>query len=197
MVMYSSQAAWTLLVVALILPLAYGDGVLDIAGTPVVTGTDYKILPVNGGGLSLKMRNNSCPMYVTYNNNDDGLPVIFTPYEYVKAIAEDVDLEVQFSAATICVQSTRWRIKSDSEVNKDFIYTGGSSSSSSVDLDYFRISKSEGDGSNVYEFSYCPSVCSTCRPACGSLGIYTDEDGDQWLVKDSEIDPLKVQFQRA
>ncbi|GLJ32620.1 hypothetical protein SUGI_0656170 [Cryptomeria japonica] len=204
MVMNSSQAAWALLVVAAILPFAHGgsgDSVLDVLGRPVVTGTEYTILPVNGGGLRLKWRNNSCPLNVVYNDNQESLPVIFTPYIYVKVITEDADLKVEFSAVTVCAQSTRWRLRRDSELEKTLIYAGNSSSSASssfpFDLAYFRIIKSEGDDGNVYELSFCPHVCSTCKIACGSLGIYTDEDGNQWLVKESDINPLKVQFKRA
>ena len=34
------------LVVVVIQPLAYGDGVLDIVGTTMVTSTEYTILPI-------------------------------------------------------------------------------------------------------------------------------------------------------
>jgi hypothetical protein len=147
-------------------------------------------------GLRLRMRNNSYPMYVVYNDSEESLPAVFTPYVYVKAISEDIDLKVEFSAITICAESTRWRLGSDSELHKTLIYAGSSSSSSSVDFAYFKIGKSEGNDSNVYELYFCPTFRES-KPACGSLGVYTDQDGNQWLVKDSEINPLKVQFQRA
>ncbi|KAH9323509.1 hypothetical protein KI387_018148, partial [Taxus chinensis] len=164
-----------LVVVGAILPLAYGDVVLDVAEHPLVSGTEYHILPVNGGGLGLKMReNNSCPMYVDYNNKQQGLPVVFTPYKFVKPIVEAADLKVQVSAATVCAQSTRWRMKFDNRLNKYFVYAGSASSSSKRDLDYFRILESEIYG-NVYVLSFCPSVCDNCRPVCGLLGTYTDK----------------------
>ncbi|KAH9323510.1 hypothetical protein KI387_018149, partial [Taxus chinensis] len=85
-------------VVGAIFQFAYGDVVLDVAEHPLVSGTEYHILPVNGGGLGLKMReNNSCPMYVDYNNKQQGLPVVFTPYKFVKAIAEGADFKVEVS----------------------------------------------------------------------------------------------------
>ena len=37
---------FVLLVVVAIQPLAYGDGVLDIVGTTMVTSTKYTILPI-------------------------------------------------------------------------------------------------------------------------------------------------------
>ncbi|GLJ32621.1 hypothetical protein SUGI_0656180 [Cryptomeria japonica] len=111
--MYSSLVAWALLVMAAILPFSYGgsgDGVLDILGRPVITGTEYTILPVNGGGLRLNTRNNSCPLYVVYNDNEESLPMVFTPFVNVKLITEEADLKVEFSAVTVCAQSTRWRL---------------------------------------------------------------------------------------
>ncbi|KAH9293258.1 hypothetical protein KI387_041539, partial [Taxus chinensis] len=171
-------------VAGVILPLAYGEVVIDIAEQSLEAGSEYHIVPYSGGGLGLKMRqNNSCPMYVDYNNKEQGLPVVFTPYKSDKQIEVAADFMVHVSGATGCApQSTRWRMKLDDKLNKYFVYAGNStnSSSSTTDLDYFRILESEIYG-NVYVLSFCPSVCDNCRPVCGLLGIYTDKAINQWL----------------
>ncbi|KAH9289688.1 hypothetical protein KI387_033805 [Taxus chinensis] len=184
-----------LVVLAIIGPFAAnGDAVLDTDGEALNSGSEYFILPVNGGGLRLQMRNNTCPMYVNYEKDNDGLPVVFTPYLSGTVIEENADLTVVTSAFTICIQSTRWVIATDSDLNKRFIATGGDSSSSSIDLNYFKIVKSD----NYYQLVFCPTVCDTCRPACGSLATYSDEDGNEWLVVDQDDSlPFQVQFKKA
>uniref|UniRef100_A0A0D6QZE1 Uncharacterized protein n=1 Tax=Araucaria cunninghamii TaxID=56994 RepID=A0A0D6QZE1_ARACU len=194
-------ATWALLTILVVstnfVPfVAAQDAVLDIDGRPLSSGNKYYISPVTGGGVGLRMRNNTCPMYVVYTKN--GLPAVFTPYSSGRGgvIKEGADLKVETSAVTVCVQSTRWRVHRDSKLDKYFVYTGDdSSSSSSIDLDYFRFDKSEsGDD---YVMVYCPSVCEFCRPYCGTLGSYSDEHGNGWLVIGEQANALKVQFRKA
>ncbi|KAI3748565.1 hypothetical protein L6452_11725 [Arctium lappa] len=94
------------------------DPVRDIDGDLVRSGTDYYILPVfrgMGGGLTLApTRNESCPLDVVQEPQevDNGLPLTFTPIDPKKGvIRESTDLNIIFSASSICIQSNVWNLQ--------------------------------------------------------------------------------------
>ncbi|CAK9179131.1 unnamed protein product, partial [Ilex paraguariensis] len=93
------------------------EPILDIAGKKLRSGVDYYILPVfrgMDGGLTLGSHGNDpCPLDVVQQHHevDNGLPLTFSPVNHKKGvIRESTDLNIKFSAATICVQSTVWKI---------------------------------------------------------------------------------------
>ncbi|KAF3946868.1 hypothetical protein CMV_026912 [Castanea mollissima] len=105
--------------------------VLDSAGRPLQRGVEYYINPAitdSGGRFTLIDRNDSCPFYVGQENVSglEGFPVIFTPFvEGETVIRENRDFRVVFSAATICVQSTAWKLgETDPETKRRLIVTG-------------------------------------------------------------------------
>ncbi|KAE8688342.1 putative Kunitz family trypsin and protease inhibitor protein [Hibiscus syriacus] len=55
----------------------------------------------------------------------------------------------------------------------------------------FKIERFEDD----YKLAFCPGVCDTCRPVCGDLGVFIDDDGIRRLVLADE--PLKQNVQRG
>ncbi|XP_050252955.1 kunitz type trypsin inhibitor 104-like [Quercus robur] len=173
--------------------------VLDSAGRPLQRGVEYYINPAitdSGGRFTLIDRNGSCPLYVGQENGSglEGLPVIFTPFvEGETVIRENRDFRVAFSAATICVQSTAWKLgEKDPESNRRLIVTGEDQSSQRT-ANYFRIEKASVGG-DIYQISWCPTdVCPTCRFDCGTAGNLV-ENGKRLLALDGNVIP--VTFER-
>ncbi|XP_063937420.1 alpha-amylase/subtilisin inhibitor [Daucus carota subsp. sativus] len=108
--------------------LGPGDfqAVLDVDGQELQVAAKYYILPAapgggnGGGGLGLASRDRRCPFYVMQESHEqsNGLPVRFLPVNY-KADANvslSSDLNIVFHAATICVQSTGWKVGSVDEI---------------------------------------------------------------------------------
>ncbi|XP_059443999.1 kunitz type trypsin inhibitor 111-like [Corylus avellana] len=172
--------------------------VLDSAGSPLEAGVEYYINPAitdNGGRFTLINRN-GCPFNVGQENVSglEGLPVIFTPFlEGETVIREDRDFKIVFSAATICVQSTAWKVgETDAASGRRLIVTGESQSKLATD-NYFRIVKAQV-GDNIYNISWCPTdVCPTCKFNCGTAGGL-DENGKILLALDGNV--LPVTFER-
>uniref|UniRef100_A0A2N9F5V6 Uncharacterized protein n=1 Tax=Fagus sylvatica TaxID=28930 RepID=A0A2N9F5V6_FAGSY len=106
---------------------------LDLAGEKLRTGVDYYILPVirgRGGGLTLaSTRNKTCPLDVVQEQHEisNGLPLTFSSVNPKKGVVRvSTDLNIKFSAATICVQSTVWKLdKFDESTRQWFVTTGG------------------------------------------------------------------------
>jgi hypothetical protein len=174
--------------------------VVDSAGAPLEAGVEYYINPAitdNGGRFTLIDRNGSCPFYVGQENVSglEGFPVIFTPFlEGETVIRENRDFKVVFSAATICVQSTAWKLgETDAESGRRLIVTGESQNQQRPASNYFRIVKTE-EGDNIYNISWCPTdVCPTCRFICGTAGGLI-ENGKRLLALDGSV--LPVVFER-
>ncbi|CAN4087887.1 unnamed protein product [Withania somnifera] len=116
--------------------------VVDIAGKIIRTGIDYYILPVvrgRGGGLTLDKQ----------HEINRGLPLTFTPYNPKKGvIRESTDLNIIFSANSICVQTTLWKLDDfDETTGKYFITIGGNEGNPSRETisNWFKIEKFERD----------------------------------------------------
>lgn len=167
--------------------------VLDTKGHPLERGKEYYIKPAitdSGGRFTLIDRNGSCPLYVGQENTDlgKGLPVIFTPFaKEDKVIKDSRDFKVKFSASSICVQSTEWKLGDrDTKSGRRVIIAGSDGS-------YFRIVKAEFEG--VYNIRFCPTdTCSFCRFDCGTIGGLR-ENGKILLALDGSV--LPVVFVRA
>ncbi|KAJ6792066.1 putative alpha-amylase/subtilisin inhibitor [Iris pallida] len=201
------------LLLLLLLPLASAATntststiVRDVEGKPLRRSHEYYILPVirgRGGGLTLSQRNNTCPFYVTQESDEtsSGLPLIFSPvYPRDKLVPLSTDLNVEFSAATICVQSTVWELDIDVATGRSYVTTGGVKGNPGPDTvsNWFKIERydSDSDSGNgkYYKLVFCPGVCSICRVLCGDVGIFV-EQGRRWLGL-SDM-PFPVMFKRA
>lgn len=179
--------------------LAQSDNtpVHDKKGNPLERGKKYYIKPAitdSGGRFTLISRNTSCPLYVGQENNDlgKGLPVIFTPFaKEDKVVMVNRDFKVAFSAASICVQSTEWKLgEKDFKSGRRVITTGSGNTTAS----YFRIEKGQVDG--IYNIRWCPSdVCPFCKFNCGYVGGLRegglrDENAKIFLALDGSVLPL-------
>ncbi|KAL8241173.1 hypothetical protein R6Q59_014528 [Mikania micrantha] len=174
------------------------DPVRDIDGNLLRSGTEYYILPVfrgMGGGVTLaSTRNETCPLDVVQAalEVDNGLPLTFTPVDPKKGvIRESTDLNIIFSAFSICIQSNVWMIE---EYEGELVVSGhGVSGNPGQETlgNWFKIEKLEDD----YKLVFCPTVCDFCKPVCGDIGVTITENGIRRLVI-SEV-PFKVMFKKA
>ncbi|KAM4068868.1 hypothetical protein ACB094_12G044700 [Castanea mollissima] len=150
----------------------------------------------SGGRFTLIDQNDSCPFYVGQENGSGlkGLSVIFTPFVKEEiVIRENRDFKFVFSAATICVQSTAWKLgETDPETNRRLIVTREDQSSRRT-ANYLRIEKASVGG-DIYQISWClTDVCPTCRFNCGTAGNLV-ENGKRLLALDGNVIP--VTFER-
>ncbi|KAF5205664.1 Kunitz trypsin inhibitor [Thalictrum thalictroides] len=190
----------------LLVPLAFtvnaatGTTVLDLDGKKLQSNTNYYILPVirgRGGGLALAQRNKSCPYYVAQEDSEvsNGLPLKFLPVNNTKGkfLQESTDMNFVFSAATICVQSTVWRLGAlDGVTGRRYVTTVGRIGSPGLGTvsNWFKIERYRND----YKLVFCPMVCKFCKVLCGDVGVFL-EDGKRWLGFSTE--PLLVMFKKA
>ncbi|XP_052182837.1 miraculin-like [Diospyros lotus] len=181
------------------------EAVRDIDGDKLRAGTEYYILPVfrgRGGGVSLGPRNAtiySCPLDVVQESQelDKGSPVAFSPVNPKKGVIRlSTDLNVKFpSVATVCIQSTVWKLDSyDESSGQYFITTAGKEGNPGAETvsNWFKIEKY---GEEDYKLVFCPTVCDYCKVMCRDVGIYIDEYGTRHLALSDE--PFKVKFQKA
>ncbi|XP_047319496.1 miraculin-like [Impatiens glandulifera] len=182
------------------------SAVVDTDGNKLRANTEYYILPVirgMGGGLTLSFtgRVNTtvsfCPLDVVQavQEIDNGLPVTFSPMNPKKGIIREwTDQNIEFAAATTCVQSTVWELTDQDEATGlNFVSTGGEKGNYGRETvsNWFKIEKYEDD----YKLVFCPSVCDTCRVICREIGIYIDQNERRRLVL-SDV-PFKVMFKKA
>ncbi|MBA0571669.1 hypothetical protein Golob_002048 [Gossypium lobatum] len=177
------------------------DPVLDISGKMLRTGNDYYILPVfrgRGGGLTLASTGNeTCPLHVVQEQLEvsNGLPVTFSPFNIKKGVIRvSTDHNIKFSAATICVQSTVWKLANfDDSTRQWFLTCGGVEGNpgrQTID-NWFKIEKHEDD----YKLVFCPTVCDFCKVMCRDVGVFIDDAGVRRLAL-SDV-PFKIMFKRA
>ncbi|THU73394.1 hypothetical protein C4D60_Mb04t22380 [Musa balbisiana] len=184
---------------ALAPPTSADEPVRDTDGNVLQRGVDYYILPAVtdiGGGLTLAGRNGSCPLSVALASlpSDNGLPLQFSPEDDDDDTVElSTDTNVIFSAYTICVQSTVWKLERDEGEGRYYVAIGGVAGNPGKETlsNWFKIESYQG----VYKLVFCPTVCDYCRPVCGSLGVY-EQGGRQWLgIRDDS--PFPFEFKRA
>ena len=174
------------------------DAVRDMDGDILRTGVEYYILPGfrgMGGGVTLaSTRNESCPLDVVQaqlETDNGNLPLTFTPVDPKKGvIRESTDLNIEFQGATICIQSLVWKLDYyDGEYVVSTRGTKGNPGIKTLDS-WFKIEKYL----NNYKFVFCPTVCNTCKPVCGDIGI-SIRDGFRRLVLSDK--PFMVKFLKA
>ena len=104
------------------------------------------------------------------------------------------DLNIKFSAATICAQSTVWRLANyDESTGQYFVTTGGVEGNPGPETvsNWFKIEKLNDD----YKLVFCPGVCDVCKVICRDVGLYIDEHGTRRLAL-SDV-PFVVMFRKA
>lgn len=175
--------------------------VLDLEGNELQPNTKYYVYPAksgSGGGLALAARDRACPFYVMQESieSSNGLPLRFLWADKSdKAISLSADLNIVFSAATICVQSTAWRLGGvDGITGRRYVTSGGVMGRPGVDTvsNWFKLEKVGGESG--YRIEFCPSVCSSCKVVCGNVGVIV-ENGKRWLGLSDE--PLLVVFKKG
>ncbi|KAJ4713686.1 Kunitz trypsin inhibitor [Melia azedarach] len=175
------------------------DQVLDISGKKIRAGTNYFILPVvrgRGGGLTLASTGNkTCPLDVVQAQLeiDNGLPLTFHPVNPKKGVVRvSTDLNIQFDAASTCVQSTLWKLDNfDEELKQWFVTTGGvlGNPGRETTSNWFKIEKYDDD----YKLVFCPTVCDFCKVLCKDIGIFIDGGVRRLALSD---EPFKVMFKK-
>lgn len=180
------------------------DPVLDTTGKKLLYGVDYYILPVirgRGGGVTMGQRNENttCPLDVIQEQHEvsNGLPLRFSPLEPAKGetVITATDLNIKFSAMTVCVQSTVWKLGGYDESTKQwFVTTGGVEGNPGRQTvsNWFKIEKYEDD----YKLVFCPTVCSFCKVLCRDIGVYVEEGTGARRLALSDL-PFKVMFKKA
>ncbi|CAA7043111.1 unnamed protein product [Microthlaspi erraticum] len=176
--------------------------VLDINGD-LIFGGSYYVLPVNrgqGGGLTLAGRGGElCPLDIVQESSevDEGIPVKFSNWApRVAFVPESENLNIETDVgATICVQSTYWRVgEFDEERKQYFVVAGPKPEGFEGDSlkSFFQIKKSQDI---AYKFMLCPPSCDSGRPKCRDVGIFVDEIGVRRLALSSK--PFLVMFKKA
>ncbi|XP_057443445.1 miraculin-like [Lotus japonicus] len=177
----------------------------DTLGKNVLAGTKYYIVPGSPdvGGLGLAGRGKAhCPLDVVVAvDGNRGLPVVFTPANTKKGVIRaDMDVNIYFATETSCPgQSNVWKLGDfNSTTGEWFVTTGGvMGDPGNYDniYNWFSIETYQGE-EDVYELTYCPSVCSAhnCEHECSSIGIYEDQYGKRLGFNDFAY---KVRFQPA
>nr|XP_027093722.1 kunitz trypsin inhibitor 2-like [Coffea arabica] len=176
------------------------DPVLDIDGKKLRAGVDYYILPIirgRGGGLTLASpTGDTCPLSVIQEQLEvkHGLPLIFTPVNPKKDVVRvSTDLNIKFSASTICVESTVWKFEYDEILGQYFIYDGaveGNPGRETVD-NWFKI---ENFDDKDYKLVFCPTVCKFCKVICKDVGIFVQGGTRRLALSDV---PLRIMFKKA
>lgn len=174
--------------------------VLDTNQQPLVTGPSYYIVPAvsgRGGGIKLSPTtlNQTCPLDVAQENNEqlkgDQLNFQLAIPNRGGVIRDTADLNIRFTGATTCGKPAVWRIE---EVNGQRVVTSrgtlGNPGAGTIS-NWFKIQKFDSD----YKIVFCPTVCNTCRPACGDIGSTIAKNGRRSLLLSN--DPLKVKFIKA
>ncbi|KAM7469005.1 hypothetical protein LguiA_007188 [Lonicera macranthoides] len=173
--------------------------VLDVTGKNLRSGVNYYVLPVfkgKGGGLTLASTGNKpCPLDVVQEKYEfkSGLPLTFTPVDPKKGVIRvSTDLNIKFSTATKCPQSTTWKLDYDKLLQQYVITSGGVEGNPGPKTlnNWFKIEKYEND----YKFLFCPSVCNYCKVICRDVGIFM-KNGMRYLAL-SDV-PFKVMFKKA
>ncbi|KAF9601626.1 hypothetical protein IFM89_021092 [Coptis chinensis] len=190
--------------VDLVLADAAPEVVRDITGQKVRSGVEYHILPVvrgRGGGLTLtSTKNGSCPFDKVQERHEvsNGLPLTLSPVNVKKEVVRlSTDLNIKFSAATTCVQSTVWKLSNFDELTRQwFVTTGGVEGNpgrETVD-NWFKVDKYSAEGDD-YKLVFCPTVCNFCKVICRDVGIFLDDNGVRRLALSDS--PFKIMFKRV
>ena len=119
------------------------------------------------------------------------IPVKFSNWRpRVAFVPESQDLNIKTDVeATICFQSTYWRVGEFDEERQQYVVVAGLQDDSPNS--FFQIEKS---GDDAYKFVFCPKTGDSGRQ-CTNVGIFVDEIGVRRLALSSE--PFLVMFKKA
>ncbi|PIA36847.1 hypothetical protein AQUCO_03200069v1 [Aquilegia coerulea] len=179
--------------------------VRDITGRKVRSGVGYYILPVvrgRGGGLTLGSNiNGSCPFDVVQEQHEisNGFPLTFTPTNPKRGVIRVcTDLNIKFSAATICVQSTVWKLSNFDESTRQWFVTSGGVEGNpgreTID-NWFKIEKFAEEADDDYKLVFCPTVCNYCKVICRDVGVFIDSKGVRRLALSDK--PFKIMLKKV
>ncbi|KAJ0984459.1 hypothetical protein J5N97_002815 [Dioscorea zingiberensis] len=192
---------FTIILSTLIVTTSAATAVLDTEGKTVRTGIQYYIRPAArdvAGGLILTSRNGSCPLVVgqAQSGADLGYPLTFSPVNpKAKTVNLATDINIQFEVGTLCLQPTVWKLTGPQEgTGRYYVTSGGVKGNPGIETldNWFKIEEFMG---TYYKLSFCPTVCDTCKPLCGDLGIVI-ENGQRWLVFSTDR-PFPFEFVKA
>ncbi|KAJ4820032.1 Kunitz-type trypsin inhibitor [Rhynchospora pubera] len=174
--------------------------VYDIDGEPLTPGTGYYILPLirgRGGGVK-NYWNGSCPYYVAQANSevDRGRPVQFYPVNPdEETIPLSTDLNIEFyDLITVCIQQYVWQLGDPvGDSGSQYVTAGGVLENPGEETvnRWFKI-ETHPDGD--YKLVFCLTVCETCRPVCGDIGVLS-QGGTRFLGLSDN--PFRVCFART
>ncbi|KAL5996446.1 hypothetical protein ACLOJK_026525 [Asimina triloba] len=170
----------------------------DTDGRPLMAHTEYYVRPSSagwGGGLILSSRDRQCPLNVAQieSETSNGLPLTFAPSNSSEnTVREMADIRIAFRVATVCVQSTAWRLgEVDPRTGRRYIVTGSGANGGGGGL--FKVAP-YGD---AYKLVACPGVCMACNGgACEDVGVLA-ENGRRWLGSSVAVAPLSFVFKRV
>ncbi|MED6143222.1 hypothetical protein PIB30_004310 [Stylosanthes scabra] len=182
--------------------------VLDTNNNTVQAGKDYYIRPVpnsvsticrppapcvfgSGFALNSTTPNKACPLNVV-EVRGTGQALTFTPTNpNTRDITTNSDLNIKFDVKSNCPESTVWRLVSDASSGQRIVTSGGviGNPGQSTVSNWFMIQKDDDD----YNLYFCPRVCETCKPVCGNIGAFLDNNGNSLVgITDKQY---KVRFQ--
>ncbi|XP_073147237.1 kunitz trypsin inhibitor 5-like [Henckelia pumila] len=175
--------------------------VVDLDGNNLREGIRYYILPLargRGGGVTISSTSNkTCPVAVAQAPFElkNGLPLTFRPVKSEKGgfIRESTDLNIKFSAASVCARSTVWKLDGyDESAKQYFVTTGGVEGNPGRETisNWFKIDRYQSD----YKLVFCPTVCNYCKVICRDVGIFF-QDGKRRLAL-SDV-PFVVMFKKV
>ncbi|KNA03166.1 hypothetical protein SOVF_211800 [Spinacia oleracea] len=186
---------------------AANPAVLDIDGHPLLSSSNYYILPVvrgRGGGLTVSPRNATelCPLNAAQDSREveDGIPLELYPVNpNDRTVYVSTDLNLVFDAVPLCVPSGPsfiWQLTFDEATGRRYVGFGGQTGNPGIETvsNWFKIQKA-GSGRFDYKIVFCPSVCNTCKVMCGDVGVFVEGDGRRLLGIREQ--PLLVRFKRA
>ncbi|XP_075499601.1 alpha-amylase/subtilisin inhibitor-like [Primulina tabacum] len=170
------------------------NSIQDLEGNELQKHTKYHIFSGAGGGLSLSARDSRypCPHNVMQetNNSSVGLSVEIFPADQKQAIKLSADVNIAFLAATVCVQSTVWRVGSlDPFTGRRYVRSNGELGRPGAE-NWFKIERNVGSGEGYYKIVYCPRVVDICE----DVGVFA-EKSRRWLGLGG--DPLLIAFKKV
>ncbi|KAG1355186.1 putative Miraculin [Cocos nucifera] len=111
----------------------------------------------------------------------NGIPGTFSLVSLeIKIVRLSTDLNLRFSAMTICMQSMVWRLEDvDVDTGQRYVITDGVKGNSSLETmcNWFKIDRY---GRREYKLVLHSRGCGFCKVVCGDVGVF-GEGGKRWL----------------
>ncbi|KZV16602.1 miraculin-like [Dorcoceras hygrometricum] len=175
------------------------DSVRDVEGNELQTHIKYHIFSAGGGGgglcLSARDHRYPCPHNVMQetNSSSTGLSVEIFPADHRQAIKLSADVNLAFLAATVCVQSTVWRVGGvDPFTGRRYVRSDGELGLAGGSR--FKIAR-KGSGVGYYKMVHCPSPRGV-DDTCEDVGVFVENNrrwlglgGDTLFIVFKKVDP--------